>query len=254
MEQALSLDRLRGELGLRFPDALPLSYRTTAAVATGIGKLDAMLPNGGLPRGRLSVWKPGGGATAVLRSACRSVVGRGERAAWIDPGGLVQGDFWTAGPLLIRPDGEAEALECAEELARCGGFGLVVLGAGRMPGALGVRLGRAVRAGGGALVVMTTDTAQAQLRITSRLVSDWQWRRDPFGEPVEPVTVTVHVDAASLGWSGHTEFRLPVLGYRGRLALDPTLVDRRGAPPAARRVASGTTRWGLRPGKRSCVT
>jgi len=241
-----SVDELRSELGRRYPDAQPLAYRTAAAVSTGIGRLDALLPNGGLPRGRLTVWKPGGGATAVLRSACRSVVGRGERAAWIDPAGLVQGDFWTAGPLLVRPDGEAEALECAEELARCAGFGLVVLGSGRMMGTLGVRLGRAVRAGGGALVAMSTDTAQAQLRIASHLVADWRWRRDPFGEPVEPETVSVRIDAASLGWSGHTQFRLPVLGYRGRLALDPDLVDRRGAPAAARRVATGRTRWGLR--------
>ena len=28
------------------------------------------------------------------------------------------GDFWPAGPLLLRPPGPSEALECAEELAR----------------------------------------------------------------------------------------------------------------------------------------
>jgi hypothetical protein len=225
----VAVERLRKELGKRYPDALPLAYRTALTVATGIGKLDGLLPNGGLPRGRLTVWRPGGGATAVLRSACRMVVARGERAAWVDGSGLVQGDHWPAGPLLVRPAGEEEVLECAEELSRCGGFGLVVVGSNRPLATAGVRLGRSVRVGGGALVAVNPDTSQAQLRITSGFVDEWEWQRDPFGEPVEAEAVTIRVEAWSLGWSGQTRFRLPVLGHQQRLALDPMLVDRRGA-------------------------
>ena len=83
-----SVAALRALIQQRFPDATPVTgvpggARTTEEVATGIAELDKVLPNGGLPRGRLSVWAPHGGSTAILRAACRSVVSAGERAAWI---------------------------------------------------------------------------------------------------------------------------------------------------------------------------
>ncbi|HUF26152.1 MAG TPA: hypothetical protein VMM18_04130, partial [Gemmatimonadaceae bacterium] len=77
---------LRRSLAARFPDAQPLVYRTAAALPMGLPELDGLLPNGGLPRGRVTVWAPGGGATAVLRSACAAAVVRGERAAWVEVG------------------------------------------------------------------------------------------------------------------------------------------------------------------------
>jgi hypothetical protein len=221
---------LRERLAERYPNALPVSYRTTQVVATGIGKLDGLLPNGGLPRGRLTVWRPGGGATAVLRSTCRSAVERGERTAWIDGNGRVTGDFWPEGPLLLRPSGEKESVECAEELSRCGGFGLVVLVSGDVKGTLAIRLGRAVRAGGGALVIISADTEQAQLRMESRfVVPDWHWSVDPFGDAGELKAVSIRVHAWSLGWSGQTELRCVVLGHDQRMGVESQLVDRRGA-------------------------
>jgi hypothetical protein len=230
MSRAAAILDLREALSRRFPDALPLAVRTVQAVATGIVHLDRLLPNGGLPRGRLTVWSPGGAATAVLRSACRSVVLGGERSAWVDGAGLVVGDFWPAGPLLLRPAGVPEALECAEELARSGGFGLVVLSADAGLDRVVVRLERAVRAGGGAFVALGREASVAQLRVHSRLVEEsWSWQRDPFGEPVEAEAVVVQVEAWSLGWRGRTEFRLPVLGHRSRAAPETRLVDRRGA-------------------------
>ena len=82
----------------------PADAQTTEQVATGIAALDKILPNGGLPRGRLSVWAPQGGATAILRAACHSVVAGGERAAWIDGDNTVAGAFWCrAGRPLPRP-------------------------------------------------------------------------------------------------------------------------------------------------------
>jgi hypothetical protein len=229
---ALAVNRLRETLAERFPDAQPLVYRTAGALATGIGALDGLLPGGGLPRGQLTVWRPGGGATAVLRAACVATTGRGERAAWVDTGGQILGDDWPAGPLLLRPAGPAEALECAEELARCGGFGLVVLGQGPME--IPVRLGRAAREGGSVVVAMNADTSQARLRIESRLAAEaWSWRNGPFGEPSEVESAVLEVSALALGWSGQTRFRLPVIARGSRLALDPLLVDRRGAPRRA---------------------
>src|SRR5690606_12689137 len=159
------LAELRKILEGRFPDAVPVTYRTAAAVATGLGALDRVLPGGGLPRGRLTAWAPGGGATAMLQAACEAAVGRGGRAAWGGgarrggrAGGVgggrggagegVGGREGGAAPVLIQPEGgwgRRAALECAEELLRSGGFALVVLPGVEVVGTDGVRLSRAAR-------------------------------------------------------------------------------------------------------------
>src|SRR5438270_6879619 len=66
---AADLSSLRSILEQRFPDATPVTHRTTGQVASGISQLDRALPSGGFPRGRLSAWAPLGGATAILRAA-----------------------------------------------------------------------------------------------------------------------------------------------------------------------------------------
>ena len=120
---------IRALIEHRFPDATPVTHRTAEPVATGIDALDAILPGRGLPRGRLTVWMPQGGATAVLRAACNTTVAQGERAVWIDGLGTVAGPFWEEGPILVRPRNRKHGLRGAEELLRCGGFALVVLAA-----------------------------------------------------------------------------------------------------------------------------
>jgi hypothetical protein len=236
-----ALADLKQTLRQRFPDALPLSYRTVRPVATGLQKLDAMLPSGGLPRGRLTVWTPGGGATAVLRAACHAVVERGERSAWVDVAGTVTADQWLEGPLLLRPVNEVEALVCSEELLRSGGFALVVLaGAGGEVEQSGVRLGRAAREGGAAFVVLGGDAPVAHLRLRSRIApEDYRWASGAFGEPAEVVGVTVHVGARALGWSGEASFRLPVAGHVQRLAAASWLPDRRGVKRSRAWSAAG---------------
>lgn len=147
---------LRTLLEQRFPDALPVRYGTVEGVATGVEALDAILPSGGLPRGRVTAWSPGGGATALLHAACRAVVARGERAAWVDGSGTVAGVSWRGGPALFRPADALKALECTEVLLRSGGFALVVLSGGQPGETEWVRLSRAAKEGGGALVVVPT--------------------------------------------------------------------------------------------------
>ncbi|MEX1182695.1 MAG: hypothetical protein WEF86_05635 [Gemmatimonadota bacterium] len=232
-----ALLELRQALECRFPDALPLERLRVPVVGTGVAELDALLPGGGLARGRLTAWLPGGGATAVLRAACEAAVRRGERAAWVDAAGVQSAEGWRSGPLLVRPAGRREALSSAEELLRSGGFAVVVIiGTGREAGSGAVRLSRAAKAGGAALVVVTAEPAVAHLRAVSRLQPDgFRWRCDPFGEPVDVVAVRVEVEAAALGWSGRTSFELPVRTHQTRLAPEPRLVDRRGAP--------GQVRW-----------
>ena len=221
---------LRKQLEQRFPDAQPVRYGTTGAVATGVVALDAALPAGGLPRGRVTLWHPGGGATAVLRSAAASTLAGGERAAWVDGTGHAAGASWGTGPLVFRP-GAAHVAACAEELLRSGGFALVVVvwGGGGGGAGEGVRLGRAAREGGSAFVAVAGSAPLSHLRARSSLDPEgFRWRRGPFGEPAWLESVVVRARLESMGLDRRVRFRMPVEHHDGRLSLEPRLVDRRG--------------------------
>lgn len=225
----MSTALLRSLLEQRFPDAIPVTHRTAEPVATGIGALDSILPNGGLPRGRLTVWMPQGGATAILRAACCTVASSGERAAWIDGLGTIAGQFWDEGPILVRPANRRNSLRAAEELLRCGGFSLIVLTGSEPAGTEMVRLSRASREGGSAFVALTSHTSMASLRLVSRIMPhSYVWKRSPFGDPAEACSASVKVRAQSLGWNRRTEFRVPIVPHDLRSALEPGLPDRRG--------------------------
>ena len=220
---------LRQLIEQRFPDATPIAHRTVAQVATGVRALDDALPSGGFPRGRLSVWAPHGGATAILRAACGVTIAGGERAAWIDGTRTIHGEFWDDAPLLLRPRSRHHALRAAEEVLRSGGFALVVIAGAEPQGPETVRLTRAAREGGSALVSLTTLTALSSLRITSTLdPRAYRWRRNPFGEPAHASEVTARVDVRGHGWSSRAQFPIPIACHELRLSLDPELVDRRG--------------------------
>jgi hypothetical protein len=220
---------LRQLLEQRFPDATPVTHRTAEPVATGITPLDGILPNGGLPRGRLSVWLPLGGATAILRAACLTVTSTGERAAWIDGLGSISGEFWKEGPILVRPANRRNSLRAAEELLRCGGFSLIVLAGSEPRGTEMVRLSRAAREGGAAFVALTSHTSMASIRLNSRIMPhSYVWKRSPFGDPAEACSATIKVRAQSLGWNRSAELRVPVVPHAVRNALEPGLPDRRG--------------------------
>jgi hypothetical protein len=244
MPQAAEILLLKEALEQRFPNALPISYRTAGAVGTGVAALDNLLPANGLPRGRLSLWKPGGGATAILYAACETVAQRGERAVWIDAAGTIAGDSWRPGPLLLKPEGELESMVCAEELLRCGVFGLVVLSGARSAFAReDVRLSRAVREGGGAFVALAEQSNVAHLQISSRIdPSGYRWKLNPFGEPADVTEVRVQVEAQAMGWSGRAQVVLPVSDFRQRSAVETSLVDRRGAQKKKKKSAGGNVR------------
>ena len=231
-----AIAQLKRDLEQRFPGVLPVTRGLAPAVGTGIAEIDRLLPGSGLARGRVTQWRPGSGATAVLRSASFAAVKRGERAAWVDGPATASGEGFAAGPLLVRPADEVEAVSCAEELLRCGGYSLVVLSGGGMPaGAAAVRLGRAAREGGSAFVLLGTEAGVAHMRVRTHIRPDgYRWRLNPFGEPVEPEAVEIELEASALGWSGRVQFTLPLQMYRQRTGPEQGLVDRRGAPPAAR--------------------
>lgn len=221
---------LRRRLDREFPDAQPIRYATKGGVATGLAALDAALPAGGFPRGRVTLWLPGCGTTAVLRSTCGVVTAMGERAAWVDGTGGVAGVSWEAEALLFRPGSEQAAL-CVEELLRSGGFALVILtsgGAGLGDGE-GVRLGHAAREGGSAFVVVAGGAPVSHLRVRSSYdVSESRWKRGPFGEPAVLEEVAVRARLESMGLDRRVRFRIPVEHHDVRLSLEPRLVDRRG--------------------------
>lgn len=224
-----SVARLRELLEKQFPDSAPITRRSTDQVATGIDLLDRALPSGGLPRGRLSVWAPRGGATAILRAACLGTVAGGERAVWVDGDHTVAGAFWIDGPLLVRPKTRRHALRAAEELLRCGGFALLVFAGVEPRGTETVRLTRAAREGGSALVALTAHIALSSLRLVSRILPhSYRWRRTPFGDPAEAQEVVVHVRARAPAWNASAEFPIPITRHELRLSLEPDLADRRG--------------------------
>jgi hypothetical protein len=226
-----SVAALRALIQQKFPDATPLTggAQTTEHVATGITELDRVFPNGGFPRGRLSVWAPRGGVTAILRAACHSIIAAGERSAWIDGDNTIAGAFWTDGPCLVRPTSRIHAMRAAEELLRSGGFSLLILAGCEPQGTETVRLTRAAREGGAALVCIGDHAAMASLRMTSQL-GRYRWRRTPFGDPADVRDVTVEVHARAVGWNAHTDFPLPVMHHELRLSLESALADRRGLP------------------------
>ena len=223
---------LRQLLVDRFPDAVLLPDRAIPALATGVAVLDGILPNGGLPRGRVVVWRsPSGeaaGTTAILRSACFGVLEQGQRVAWVDGRNTV-GPQWIDGPLLIRPRDESLALTATEILLRSGGFGLVVLTGIDPDQSAMLRISRMVHEGKGAFVALTRRTLTASLRITSRFLPErFQWAMGPFGQVARLEAVTMEITATAPGWSRTATFSVGVTSHDLRLSLDPGLADRRG--------------------------
>mgnify|MGYP003693778351 CR=1 FL=1 len=218
----------------RFPDATPLTggAQTTEQVATGIGALDQVLPNGGLPRGRLSVWAPQGGATAILRATCYSIVAR-RRAVGVDRRRQHRGRRVLErrdGLYLVRPKSRLHALRAAEELLRSGGFSLLVLAGTEPQGTEIVRLTRASREGGAALVTSATSASMASLRLTSRLL---RYSLAPHAVRRSGGSAKRHGSRrtrAPVGWNAHDDFPIPVTHHELRLSLESELADRRGLP------------------------
>jgi hypothetical protein len=153
----------------------------------------------------------------------------GERAAWVDAARVIAGPAWDDGPLLYRPKDRIQALRGTEEILTSGGFGIVVLTGAEPQGTETVRLTRAARDGGSAIIALTTNASLATLRLTSRLLpNSYRWRRDPFGDPAEAQLVVMRVRARAAGWNAATEFPIAVVHDDLRSALEPGLADRRG--------------------------
>jgi hypothetical protein len=169
---AAAVRRLRSSLPeplrsrLRSARELARELRDTAAEGafpTAVPALDRLLA-GGLPRGQLVelIGARSSGRFSVLLAALAAVTGTGETAALVDLGdGLDPASALALGVdlerlLWVRPTALAKALAAAEMLI-AGGFPLVVLDLGQRGGrgneAVWLRLARAARAHGSALLV-----------------------------------------------------------------------------------------------------
>jgi hypothetical protein len=138
-------------------------------LATGVPALDAALPGGGLPRGRLTeiTGTPGSGLTTFARQLVASTLQAGWWVAYIDAARTLAPRDWAAlgahdGLWVVRPNEPARGAWCADVLLRSGAFGLVVLdGAQALPRAVAVRLVRLARTSDAAFVLLSADGQRA---------------------------------------------------------------------------------------------
>ncbi|MFQ5747075.1 MAG: ImuA family protein [Gemmatimonadota bacterium] len=170
--------------------APPRERRPT--VSTGIEALDAVLPGGGLPRGRAVEWTGvrSCGKTALLGATLRRFRAEGESAALIDAGRTLYAPDWVdlkagAGRFwVVRPGKTGEAVWCADLLLRSGAFGIVVLdlshGAPALRRGASVRLQRLAEEAG-AVFVALGDVPVAALRLRFRPGRIEPVRDVPFG-------------------------------------------------------------------------
>ncbi|HEY5491419.1 MAG TPA: ATPase domain-containing protein, partial [Gemmatimonadaceae bacterium] len=154
----MSIAALRQQLA----DIVEGTRPTTPGLATGMAALDAALPGGGLPRGRLTeiTGAPGSGVTTLARQFVAAALGAGWWVAYVDAARTLAPRDWAAlgaheGLWVVRPPEAARGAWCADVLLRSGAFGLVVLdGAQALPRALADRLVRLARASDAAFVLL----------------------------------------------------------------------------------------------------
>ena len=195
-----TLEREIERIGIR-----PASAYAASVVPTGLRVLDDLLPDGGLPRGRIVEWSghSSSGKTAVLRASLESLRRDGESVALIDGTRALyapdwvrlvsgEGEFW-----IVRPGSAPEATWCADLLLRSGAFGAVALRIGEPAATLGrgasVRLQRLAEEAAAVFVTMG-PVAIAALRLGFRPghiepLTDTGF--GPFLPPFRPVWVRV---------------------------------------------------------------
>ena len=146
----------------------------------------------------------------------------------MDATGTLTCAAWRAGPLLVQPTDPLAALRAAEELARSGGFALVVADGVEPDASRMVRVSRAAHEGGAALVLLTSASAVATLRLRSRPLVTPRASTGRLGEPLAPRAVQVRIEARASGWQASTTIALAVWHDDHRLSLDLEHPDRRG--------------------------
>ena len=229
----------------------------TPGLVTGIGALDAVLPNNGLPRGRLTelVGAPGSGKTTIVRQMVERAVNDGWWVAYVDAARTLTPRDWTHvsdsardGLWVVRPRDAARGAWCADVLLRSGAFALVVLdGAPVLARGVAVRLTRLARDADAAFLVLGDDAKASELAGSLRLRVARQQQppreADPRRRSIGRVT-TGHVQRTTVVIEKGGPWQTVHLGEvnRGievarRVRTHPEVPDRRGV---ARQQERGT--------------
>lgn len=248
-------------------------------IPTGIGALDALLPGGGIPRGRLTeiLGVSGSGKTTFLRQLVEQTVLADGWIAYIDAARTLAPRDWAhlserEGVWMIRPTDRTRGAWCADVLLRSGAFTLVVLdGAPVLTRSIAVRLTRLAGESGAAFVVVgderggTATQLGGALRLRllpagprrapgSRSPAD-RWRRrspdDATDEVFPPQTALRRMSIAvekggggsGVGSVSRTVEVFSAIGVARRLCSHSEVPDRRGVGSARR-----ADRRGVRPG------
>ncbi len=230
---------------------------TTPGLPTGIAALDAILPGGGIPAGRLTelLAPAGSGKTTLARSLVTATITSGRCVAWIDATRTLDPRDWVSASMdgdalwVVRPADPARASWCADLLLRTGAFALVVLdGAPILPRTVAVRLSQLARESDAALLLLGDGTRASEIGGALRLVLKRSGRSP--GVPGSRGTVsTTHADARRVvvtlekgGPYHHVQLEVPGgNGIARRLCAHPEIPDRRGVARSRRHDRGGTS-------------
>jgi recombination protein RecA len=218
---------------------LPPAAPATPAISTGVAALDAVLPGGGLPRGRLTeiLGVAGSGKTTLARRIVEATAAARGWVAYVDAARTLDARDWVhlgdaEGVWVIRPHDATRAAWCTDVLLRSGAFALVVLdGAPSLTKSNAVRLTRLARESDAAFVVLGERTGGAtQLGGAVRLVVErptpgHRRRRGQHDEESTTHTIAVRVEK---GGTLRTVEVSCAIGVARRLCTHPEVPDRRG--------------------------
>lgn len=140
MERSQQIAELRRQLHHHFPRSQTHTRRGRLSVlegpwSTGVHEIDHILPEGGIPRGRISEFTgvSSSGKLSLAMGCAASATKSGQAVAWID----LSGNFFPPSAaalgvvlerlLVVRPGSLKKALIAADLLLRGRAFGLVVL-------------------------------------------------------------------------------------------------------------------------------
>jgi len=168
MSAAHDVEALLAQLGTRVH--LASTPQTTHSLVLGWPELDALLPDGGLPRGVVELAAPHalGGATSVALAAVRAGQARGKGAwcAWIDPEGtlhapgVVAAGVELARMLVVRAP-RAVTARAALKVVASGAFEVVAIDVDCVPrGDVLVRKLALAAEPGGTTVLLLTDSTR----------------------------------------------------------------------------------------------
>lgn len=242
-----SVTALRTALRARFPASHTLEA-PRGILSTGVADLDAILPHGGLPKGRITEWivARGGGGATLLRALVNETLRTGQAVAIVDAGRTLAAGDWVALAqrntlTIVRPATPGDGPFCAELLLRTGAFGLVVLDGVGLGAQLGARLAHRAGEAGCALLLLRPSGcvwlgqgqggASLRLRLAPRAAppGDRAARARRARAPLSPVPVRPIIATLVKG-GPHEEVTLRCASSEtNRLCAYPRVPDRRGA-------------------------